>query len=152
MANICENVLRVSGAYEDILCFDKKFCGGRDKNYHFDNLYPTPELSISDMCDWCKKNWGVKGNFYEDSFAKDSIRKGDMEVFYYFDTPWTGPELLIQYVSGNFKVLEFLLIFSETGNGIGKIQKYQKGELVSDENLSDEERTYWFGEDETQCV
>ena len=51
MANMCENVLRVRGDNQDIVRFDEKFRGGkemRDENYSFENLYPVPELSISE--------------------------------------------------------------------------------------------------------
>ena len=30
MANLCENVLRISGAHEDVVRFDEKFRGGKD--------------------------------------------------------------------------------------------------------------------------
>lgn len=45
MANLCENVLRISGAHEDVVRFDEKFRGGKDmkdENYSFENLYPAP--------------------------------------------------------------------------------------------------------------
>ena len=82
MANLCENVLRISGAHKDIISFYERFRGGKDMKdeyYSFENLYPAPELSISDKCDWCKEHWSVKGDFYEENFAKDTIRDDDME-------------------------------------------------------------------------
>ena len=151
MANHCENVLRVSGFNKDIVCFDKKFRGGRDnrdENYHFANLYPIPDSSISDKCEWCKKHWSVKGNFYEQSFAKDTLRNDEMEIFYYFDTPNVAPELLIQYVSAEFAELEFMLVSSEPSNDIRSLKVYGSGEIKSEEELDDEEIAYWFGEDE----
>ena len=151
MANYCENVLRVVGDYADIAEFDRKF-GNDGVGYHFDNLYPTPKLSVSDTCDWRKAHWGVKNNFYEDSLSKDYLIPGTMETCYYFDTPNTGPELLIQHVSAEFKDLEFLLVFSEPTNDIGGIRKYYGGELVSCEVLSDEDREYWFANDEAETA
>lgn len=149
MANLCENVLRVSGNNKDIQHFDEKFRGGKemkDENYSFENLYPVPELSVSDKCDWCKKHWSVKGNFYEESFAKDTLRDDEMETYYYFDTPWRGPELLIQHVSKEFTDLEFMLVSSEPGNSIRSLTVYFGGEIKSEEKLSDEDVAYWFGE------
>lgn len=150
MANLCENVLRISGAHEDVVRFDEKFRGGKDmkdENYSFENLYPVPELSISDKCDWCKKHWSVKGDFYEENFAKDTIRDDDMETYYYFDTAWRGPELLIQHLSREF-ALEFMLVSSEPGNSIRRLVVFNDGIMTSEEELNDEEVAYWFGKDE----
>lgn len=151
MANPCENVLRVSGFNKDVVRFDERFRGGKemkDENYSFANLYPVPELSISDKCDWCKKHWGVKGEFDMESFAKDTIRDDEMETYYYFDTPWRGPELLIQHVSREFTELEFMLVSSEPGNDIRRLVVFNNGIITSEEELNDEEVVYWFGEDE----
>ena len=150
MANLCENVLRISGAHEDVVRFDEKFRGGKDmkdENYSFENLYPVPELSISDKCDWCKKHWSVKGDFYEENFAKDTIRDDDMETYYYFNTAWRGPELLIQHLSREFD-LEFMLVSSEPGNSIRRLVVFNNGIMTSEEELNDEEVAYWFGKDE----
>lgn len=151
MANHCENVLRVSGYNHDIVCFDEKFRGGKEyseQNYHFANLYPIPNSSIPDKCEWCKEHWSVKGNFYEQSFAKDTLRNDEMETYYYFDTPNVAPELLIQYVSAEFAELEFMLVSSEPSNDIRSLKVYSGGEMKSEEELDDEEIAYWFGEDE----
>lgn len=155
MANPCENVLRVSGNNADILRFDEKFRGGRkmtDENYRFDNLYPTPELSISDKCDWCKEHWSVKGNFYEESFAGDTIGTSDTETYYYFDTPWTAPENLILHTSAEFPQLEFMLVSSETGCGIKQLIVFENGNVKSYEDLSDDDIAYWFGKDEKESA
>ena len=69
-----------------------------------------------------------------------------METYYYFDTPWRGPELLIQHVSKEFTELEFMLVSSEPGNGIRSLTVYFGGEIKSEEKLSDEDVAYWFGE------
>ena len=48
MANLCENVLRISGAHEDVVRFDEKFRGGKDmkdENYSFENLYTKPSIA-----------------------------------------------------------------------------------------------------------
>lgn len=151
MANHCENVLRVTGFNKDIVCFDEKFRGGKagkDENYHFENLYPIPESSIYDKCEWCKENWSVKGNFYEDSFSKDTLRNDEMETYYYFDTPNVAPELLFQHVSEEFPELEFMLVSSEPGNDIHSIKVYCGGAIHSEEEFDEEEKVYWFGEDE----
>lgn len=151
MSNICENVLRVTGEHSEIVRFDEKFRGGKEnkeENYNFSNLYPPPELSISEKCEWCRQHWSVKGNFYEDSFAKDTLRADEMETYYYFDTPWVGPEKLILYSSSEFTELDFMLVSNEPGNGIGVLKVYRNGEVISDEELSNEDKTYWFGEDE----
>lgn len=149
MDNICENVLRVTGEHSEIVRFDEKFRGkNREENYNFSNLYPSPELSVSEKCEWCRQHWGVKENFYEDSFAKDTLRADEMETYYYFDTPWVGPEKLILYSSSEFTELDFMLVSSEPGNGIGVLKVYRNGEVISDEELSNEDKTYWFGEDE----
>lgn len=149
MANHCENVMRVSGNAEELLKFDIQFRGDNDESYHFDNLYPTPKgLNICDVCDWRKKHWSVKGNFYEDSFDCDKVH-GDMtEAYYYFDTPWVGPEKLMQYISKKYKGLEFMLVFSELGNGVRGLCVYSGGNIISEEKLSDADIEYWFGVDE----
>lgn len=151
MANMCENVLRVRGDNQDIVRFDEKFRGGkemRDENYSFENLYPVPELSISEKCEWCREHWSVKGNFYEESFAKDTLRDDEMETYYYFDTAWRGPELLIEHVSKEFTELEFMLVSSEPGNNIGCLKVYLAGDIKAEEELGDEDIAYWFGADE----
>ncbi len=151
MANMCENVLIVKGNFADLLHFDETFRGGREnieENYHFDNLYPSPPLSISDSCDWCKKHWGVKGNFYECTFTRDKVNPKFNDVNYYFDTPNVGPTLLIEKVSKDFPNLAFTLAYRELGNDIRQIQHYEAGQLVSDERMSYEDMVYWFGEDE----
>ena len=71
-----------------------------------------------------------------------------METYYYFDTPWVGPEKLILYISSEFTELDFMLVSSEPGNGIGVLKVYRNGEVISDEELSNEDKSYWFGEDE----
>ena len=155
MANLCENVLRISGAHEDVVRFDEKFRGGKDmkdENYSFENLYPVPELSISDKCDWCKKHWSVKGDLYEGNFAKDTIRDDEMETYYYFDTAWRGPELLIQHVSSEFTELEFMLVSSEPGNNIRRLVVFNNGIMTSEEELDDEEVAYWFGKSEEESA
>ena len=155
MANHCENVLRISGKHSEIVRFDEMFRAGKedmDYNYHFDNLYPTPELSICETADWRKAHWGVKGNFYEDSFAHDTIGANDLETYYYFDTPWVGPEALIEYVSATFPELLFMLVYSEDGNDVGGICTYSNGSITSEELLSNDDRKYWFGEDEHQSA
>ncbi|OQB11870.1 MAG: hypothetical protein BWY15_02375 [Firmicutes bacterium ADurb.Bin193] len=149
MANLCENVLRVSGYHDDLVRFGEAFRAGkedREEYYHFDNLYPTPELSICDRVDWRKEHWGINGNFYEESFLRDVICEGDMEVYYYFDTPWVAPERLIEFVSKNYPELNFLLIFYIDGSG--GINEYSGGDLISEEHLSYDDRKYWFGDDE----
>ena len=154
MANLCENVLRISGAHKDIISFDERFRGGKgmkDEYYSFENLYPAPELSISDKCEWCKEHWSVKGNFYEENFAKDTIRDDDMETYYYFDTAWRGPELLIQHISKEFD-LEFMLVSSEPGSNIRRLVVFNNGIMTSEEELNDEEVAYWFGEDEAESA
>mgnify|MGYP003466282282 FL=1 len=154
MANLCENVLRISGAHKDIISFDERFRGGKDMKdeyYSFENLYPAPELSISDKCDWCKKHWSVKGDFYEENFAKDTIRDDDMETYYYFDTAWRGPELLIQHISKEFD-LEFMLVSSEPGSNIRRLVVFNNGIMTSEEELNDEEVAYWFGEAEAESA
>lgn len=154
MANLCENVLRISGAHKDIISFDERFRGGKgkkDEYYSFENLYPAPELSISDKCDWCKEHWSVKGDFYEENFAKDTIRDDDMETYYYFDTAWRGPELLIQHISKEFD-LEFMLVSSEPGSNIRRLVVFNNGIMTSEEELNDEEVAYWFGEDEAESA
>ncbi len=151
MANQCENVLLVSGGYADLLKFDTKFRGGKenlDENYHFDNLYPTPDLSISDACDWRKEHWGVKGNFYEPTLKRDIVDIRFSDLNFYFTTPNTGPERLIKKVSQDFPTLVFTLAYRELGNDIRQVQSYVAGELISDERLSYEDMMYWFGEDE----
>ena len=147
MANHCENVLHVTGDHADLLRFDRAFRANKedlDENYHFDNLYPTPKLPICDMADWRKKHWGVKGNFYEDSFEHDCIMNGVMETCYYFETPWVAPALLVEAVSKKFPALTFLLVFREDGNRLGGMKAYSDGALISDEELNDADRAYWF--------
>lgn len=152
MANRCENVLRVSGNYDELLKFDTQFRGNKynsDEDYHFDNLYPTPkELVYSEIADWRKEHWSVKGNFYEDSFSCDKLCKGETEIYYYFETPWVGPEKLAEHISKEYKNLEFMLVFSETGNDVSGLYVYSGGDLVSEESLSDDDIKYWFGDDE----
>ena len=151
MANQCENVLSVNGDYAELLRFDSKFRGGKEnleENYHFDNLYPTPELSVSDACDWRKEHWGIKGNFYEPTLKRDVVNPKFKEVNYYFTTPNTGPERLIEKVSGDFPKLLFVLAYRELGNDIRQIQSYEAGKLTSDEQLSYQDMLYWFGDDE----
>lgn len=151
MANQCENVLTVSGAYKELLEFDNKFRGGKEnieENYHFDNLYPTPQLSLSDVCDWRKEHWGVKGNFYEPTLKRDKVNPEYKEVNYYFTTPNTGPERLIEKVSQDFPNLTFVLAYRELGNDVRQIQNYEAGMLILDERLSYEDMQYWFGDDE----
>lgn len=152
MANYCENVLRVCGNHADLMRFDCRFRAGKenkDENYHFDNLYPTPSLSICETAEWRKSHWSVKGNFYEETFARNIIWDNDMETYYYFDTPWTPPEALILYVSEEFTALEFSLIYNDDGNGIGGVSVYRDGELISEDDLTLDERKYWFGDEET---
>ena len=154
MANLCENVLRISGAHKDIISFDERFRGGKDMKdeyYSFENLYPAPELSITDKCDWCKEHWSVKGDFYEENFAKDTIGDDDMETYYYFDTAWRGPELLIQHISKEFD-LEFMLVSSEPGSNIRRLVVFNNGIMTSEEELNDEEVAYWFGEAEAESA
>lgn len=151
MANQCENVLSVYGEYAELLNFDSKFRGGKEnieENYHFDNLYPTSDLPISNACDWRKEHWGVKGNFYEPTLKRDMVNPKFKEVNYYFTTPNTGPERLIEKVSKDFPKLTFVLAYRELGNDIRQIQSYEAGKLTSDERLSYEDMMYWFGEDE----
>lgn len=151
MANRCENVLRVSGNYRDLMRFDSKFRAGkenREKNYHFDHLYPTPNLPICETAQWRQAHWGVKGNFYEETFARDIIRDGDIEIYYYFETPSIGPELLIQRVSKDFPDMEFMLVYREDGNDIGGINVYRDGNGIMEYGLTAEEKKYWFGEEE----
>ena len=88
----------------------------------------------------------MEDSFFTDSFSKDAILNSDMETYYYFDTPNTAPENLIKHVSAMFDELGFMLVFSPEGNRTGKIQEYLNGELISDENLSDEDIAYWFGD------
>lgn len=154
MANHCENVLRVCGSHSDLIRFDSKFRAdkeNKEENYHFDNLYPTPRLPICETAEWRKTHWGVKGNFYENSFYRDMIWYDDMEAYYYFDTPNVGPELLIQHISEDFPDLEFMLVYNEDGNGIGGINVYKNGGIMSEE-LNSEDKTYWFGKSENPEV
>lgn len=78
----------------------------------------------------------------------NTIRNGDVETYYYFDTDFTGPELLIKHISSLFPELEFMLVSSEESTKYGKIKEYYQGNTISDEELSEEEIVYWFGEDE----
>ena len=67
MDMLYENVLRVSGYHDDIVCFDERFRKGRketEKNYHFDHLYPTPHLNDIDTLKWRKENWSVQHHFF----------------------------------------------------------------------------------------
>ena len=152
MANRCENVLRVSGNYNGLSKFDAQFRGNKynsDEDYHFDNLYPTPrELVYSGAADWRREHWGVKGSFYEDSFACDKLCEGETEIYYYFETQWVGPKKLIEHISKEYKNLEFMLVCSEPGNGISDLCIYSGGYLVSEERLSEDDIKYWFGDDE----
>ena len=45
-----------------------------------------------------------------------------------------------------------MLVSSEPGNGIGVLKVYRNGEVISDEELSNEDKSYWFGEDEKTSV
>lgn len=149
MEILCENVLRVSGYHDDIVRFDERFRKGRkitERNYHFDHLYPTPHLNSDEALKWRKENWSVEDSFFTDSFSKDAILNSDMETYYYFDTPNAAPENLIKHVSAVFNELGFMLVFSPEGNRTGKIKEYLNGELISDEDLSDEDIAYWFGD------
>lgn len=151
MANHCENVLRVYGNHDDLVRFDCKFRAWKediDENYHFDNLYPTPSLPICETAEWRKSHWSVKGNFYEETFDRDTIRDNDMETYYYFDTPCVPPEALIRHISVEFTALDFTLVYSECGNGMGGISVYRGGELISEEDLTPDEIKYWFGNEE----
>ena len=155
MDMLYENVLRVSGYHDDIVCFDERFRKGRketEKNYHFDHLYPSPHLNDIDTLKWRKENWSVVDNFLTDSFSKDTILNSDMETYYYFDTPDAAPEELIRHISETFNELEFMLVFSPEGNKTGRIQEYLNGELISYEDLSDEDIAYWFGEPLEECM
>lgn len=150
MANHCENVLRVSGLYEVLFAFDKKFRNGKKNekdNYSFSNLYPSPSLSISDISEWRKKHWSVKGDFYENTFDSDVLLNGETEIYYYFDTPWVAPENLILYTSGEFPELEFMLVSLEVGNKIRSLNVYRKGQIIAEEELSDDDIEYWFIKD-----
>ena len=147
MDMLYENVLRVSGYHDDIVCFDERFRKGRketDKNYHFEHLYPSPHLNDIDTLKWRKENWSVADNFLTDSFSKDTILNSDMETYYYFDTPDAASEELIRHISETFNELEFMLVFSPEGNKTGRIQEYHNGELISYEDLSDEDIAYWL--------
>ncbi len=150
-----ENVLRVSGYHDDIVRFDKRFRNDGDmaeQNYHFDHLCPAPHLNDVETLKWRKENWSVADNFLTDSFSKDTILTGDMETYYYFDTPDAAPEELIRHISEIFNELEFMLVFSPEGNKTGRIQEYLNGELISHEDLSDEDIEYWFGEPLEKCM
>lgn len=149
MANHCENVLRICGNHADIIRFDCKFRGGKEKKYHFENLYPTPSLSICETAEWRKAHWSVTGNFYEETFDRDTIRDNDVETYYYFDTPCVPPEALIQHVSEEFTALDFMLVYSEYGNGIGGIGVYRGGERIFEDDLTLGERKCWFGDEKT---
>ena len=90
----------------------------------------------------------MKNNFYEDSFSCDKLCKGETEIYYYFETPWVGPEKLAEHISKEYKNLEFMLVFSEIGNDVSRLYVYSGGDLVSEESLSDDDIKYWFGDDE----
>lgn len=155
MANHCENVLRVSGKHDELIRFDEKFRNGKEnivENYSFSNLYPVPELSVSEKCDWCNRHWSVKGNFFEETFERDILSSGETEIYYYFDTPWVAPENLILHTSAEFSLLEFMLISYEPGNKIQSLNVYREGRLVSEEELSDADIAYWFGTDESESA
>lgn len=155
MANRCKNVLRVSGKYCELVRFDEKFRNGKEnkaENYSFFNLYPAPELSISGKCEWCKKHWSVKGNFYEETFERDILSSGETEIYYYFDTPWVTPENLILHTSEKFSSLEFMLVSNEPGCGIRQLILFENGCIKSEEELSDEDLAYWFCEKEVKSA
>lgn len=132
MANICENVLKIQGSYTDILKFDVRFKG--DENYSFENLYPTPSLSTSMACEWRRKHWGVKGDFSEESFFNDTIRNGDMETYYIFDTSWNGPEKLIKYISKEFPELGSLFFRVNQAIILGNAKNITKDSLCHMKN------------------
>lgn len=149
MANHCENVLCVRGECDELLRFDRLFRAGKEaiaQNYHLNNLYPTPELSICDIADWRKRYWGAKGNFYEYTFQVVWVSGDQTEVRFRFDTPWNPPEAWVQYVSGQFPALRFVLAYREEGNGISGDAAYSAGENTYDTGLSAEEIEAWFDE------
>ena len=151
MSNVVENVLVVSGKHSDITSFDLKFRADKentDENYSFKNLYSDTEQTVPYSCEWCEEHWGVKGDFDRESFARDTIRQGEMETYYYFDTENKSPELLIMHVSADFPELEFTLISGESGSKSGTLVVFDRGKEKTKEQLSEADASYWFGDEE----
>jgi hypothetical protein len=76
--------------------------------------------------EWCKENWGTKGNMADVEVDVHALPKGKKQVFYSFNTAWSPPVPVIKKMGEMFPSLTFTFSYAEDGEGY-------KGELeISD--------------------
>lgn len=134
MPNYCENVLTVTGPYEDMMTFFNRFSRGGD--FKMRNLIlPHSDSYISRI-----QSWGSKWDISDTSHSYEEIRlkfegyedDSEEEVFQtiFYNTPWGPNETFIKNVSGMFESLIFALGFYEPGQGFAGQSTFCNGEVI----------------------
>jgi hypothetical protein len=153
MPNWTSNVLEITNlTQKDIDIIINDFCSVEKgiRILDFEKILPTPPELLEaqspnrgseeekaelikkygdvDWYNWRCKNWGVKWSPSPDSSTLE-IFEGRLEFF--FDTPWSPPSALIEYLSKLFPRATLKIQFAEPGNSYSGEEVFMAGNLVS---------------------
>lgn len=153
MPNWCDNSIVITGPEEAIenlvrlvgRSFSKTWEDGTVEKFDnpifsFENILPsTPDTSSAMFPstgpdDWWSNNvnsWGTKWDVANSDSMGTHREVG--EVRYGFNTAWSPPSPVILRLAEIFPEVEITHTFSETGMDFWGIEKYAKGELVSEQ-------------------
>jgi hypothetical protein len=145
MPNWCTNILTVTGDGKQIEGFNTYWSPRT-----FNSLVPMPEdketqKSESLACDlrafgapdesldwyyWRHLHWGTKWDCSEEDVY--CVIDEEEVLAFEFDTAWSPVVPLVEKVSANFPLLQFLLEYYEAGNGFAGYARFVGGRLVED--------------------
>lgn len=154
MPNYCENDLTIRGSYKAIENVIKKYTTSelayRQSNgdmdlityLDFERINPTPKKEdgeiIEDWYNWRLANWGTKWNLAGDGIFSFKINQPDkdddvVELTSCFNTAWTPPYELLQYLSNIEQDIKIEISFYEPGCAFGGRYEFEKGETTYEE-------------------
>lgn len=145
MANMCENVLIVEGEASEVLRFQETFAGKLNglgnENYRFSNVVPEnlPSGLDPSTCDdseitnaIVKRRLNLWGSQIDELYSPYVVwdeyeENGFASVCLEFLTKWSPPTNFCLNASENFRNLQFILRFVETGVGFMGEVVYENG-------------------------
>jgi hypothetical protein len=146
MANWCENQLTIEGPAPALADFRKNTVGHNLPiltsiyvdtalgvhdyptwtELDVENVLPIPKaLDPESYGNWMRTHWGASWPRHVQVCSD-----GPTHRVLIFDTAWDAPEAWVRYAASRWPMLEFELLFSETGMNFSGIVKFSKGVQV----------------------
>lgn len=163
MPNWCFNRLTVEGPEAEVDTFAEQVTG--ESALDFEKILPTPEEMFepkeaasgeetlsgaimelmgqrepSDWYSWRVQNWGTKWPADGEAMEvnEEPAGEGRKRRTYIFDTAWSPPGPLCDYLAEQYPQLEFRLVYYEQGNCLAGVATWKDGELVDMEDYEDD--------------